>query len=925
MRTLLFTCLLLLPGTARAQERIEVPHETYTLGNGLAVILAPDHSLPRVEVNLWYHVGSKNEVAGRSGFAHLFEHLMFMGTERVPTGAYDGIMEGGGGANNASTSEDRTNYFDWGPPALLQTLLWLEADRLENLGRMMTQEKLDLQRDVVRNERRQTSENTPYGKADLLVSELMYPPGHPYHISVIGRHEDLEAATVRDVKDFFARWYVPNNASLCVVGDFDPAAARAWIAQYFGDLPPGPEPPRVKVDPVALDGPRAITLQDAVQYPRLTFTWHSPASLAPGDAEMDLVAEALAGGRSSRLYQRLVVRDHSAVDVSCYQQSQLLGSLFTVEVQAAPDTDLPALTAAVDEELARLRADGPTAGELQRAVAGIETSAVSSLESLHARADSLNRYLFFFGTPDGFERDVQRYRAATTEGVRGWARQVLDPARRLVMTVLPEGSVPAQTARDSQPALDTTPPAFAPPVPAALPTRASGLAVWHLRREGLPLVNVTLVLPAGRTAESPAQAGLAQLTASMLEEGAGALDSAAFADALQQLGADFSVSAQARQTSVSLEVLKSHLDGALALFHDAVCAPRLQDEDFQRVRRLQVDELRADLDDPDTVARQVASAAWYGEGHPYGRPGGGFPDTVAALTLEQVRDFHGSLAQPKGALLVVTGDVSAEEAAAIAERLDRDWPAAAGRLVAAASPVPPKAGLRVLLVDRPGAPQTVLRFVMPGQSGTDARRVPSDVFNTLFGGSFTSRLNHNLREVHGYTYGAGSGFQRQPDQGAFITSTAVRTDVTGASVKEILGEFARARKGGITAEEDAGAAASVLARIVSGYESLQSTVGTWLAVRDRGGAPADIAQDLAALPGVNAAQLDQLAPALLPTDEMLLILVGDAQAVLPQLQELELPAVTPVDERGHATRAPAASAPARAPQATPAAPAGSGR
>src|SRR5262245_4637182 len=243
MPTILLPLLLsVLPADG---SRIEVPHELFTLGNGLQVVLAPDHSLPRVEVNLWYHVGSKDEAPGRSGFAHLFEHLMFMGTERVPTGQYDQIMEGGGGANNATTSEDRTNYFDWGPSSLLETLLWLESDRLQGLGVAMTQEKLDLQRDVVRNERRQTSENTPYGKADLLVSELMYPPGHPYHISVIGTHEDLETATVKDVQDFFARHYLPNNASLTIVGDFEPARARELVQKYFGDLQPGPQPPRV--------------------------------------------------------------------------------------------------------------------------------------------------------------------------------------------------------------------------------------------------------------------------------------------------------------------------------------------------------------------------------------------------------------------------------------------------------------------------------------------------------------------------------------------------------------------------------------------------------------------------------------------------------------------------------------------------------
>jgi zinc protease len=347
-------CGLLVALPAAAQERrIEVPHEQYVLGNGLAVILAPDHSLPRVEVNIWYRVGSKDEKPGRSGFAHLFEHLMFMGTARVPS--FDVPIEAGGGANNATTSADRTNYFDWGPAAMLETLLWLEADRLESLDEAMNDEKLITQREIVRNERRQNGENRPYGTADLLVNELLYPPGHPNQIDVIGKHEDLVAATVADVTDFFQRFYVPNNASLCVAGDFDPAVTKAAIERYFGDLPAGPEPPRVRVDPVVLDGERRVVLEDKIQFPRLSMVWHSPAYFHPGDAELDLVGDALSNGKASRLYKRLVVEDGSAVDVAAYQASSLLGSQFRVEVYAVPGADLAALEAAVDEELLRRR------------------------------------------------------------------------------------------------------------------------------------------------------------------------------------------------------------------------------------------------------------------------------------------------------------------------------------------------------------------------------------------------------------------------------------------------------------------------------------------------------------------------------------------------------------------------------------------
>jgi len=419
-----------------------------------------------------------------------------------------------------------------------------------------------------------------------------------------------------------------------------------------------------------------------------------------------------------------------------------------------------------------------------------------------------------------------------------------------------------------------------------------------LERSGLPLVNISLLLPGGSLAESGETAGLATLAASMMDEGAGDLDALAFGDALQKLGAGFGASAGARETVVTMRVLKRHLDEALDLFHEALTNPRFDATDFDRVQSLQIEGLRSQLQDPNQVARQVSSALWFGADHPYGRPGGGTPESVGTLALEQARAFHASVARPQGALLVIAGDVSADEAASIADRIDRDWPAAGDAPVPHATPVPSPRGARVVMVDRPGAPQTVLRFLMPGQAGADPARLATDVLNTALGGSFTSRLNQNLREDKGYSYGAGSGFARLPDQGYFVASSSVRTDVTGASIGEFLFEFERIRGGDIDAAEAASSASSVRSRMVAGYESLGSTVGTWLSLRDRGSPPGAAADDFAALSVVTAEQLNGLAPHVIPTDRLLLVMVGDAAAVLPQLEGLPLPAVEIVDEHG---------------------------
>ena len=416
--------------------QLSIPHEHYRLDNGLDVILLHDPSLPQVVVNLWVDVGSKNEVEGRTGFAHLFEHLMFMGTDRVPGSGFDDAMEAHGGWNNAWTSEDATDYYEVGPSNLLETLLWLEADRLASLGTDMTQQKLDLQRDVVRNERRQSYENAPYGKLWLELPEAMYAADHPYGHPVIGSHEDILAAGVPDVREFFSTWYVPNNASLVVAGDFDPGTVQGTIQRLFGHLQARDVPTMADVPPC--DGParKRVEVPDKVQVPLGVLAWHSPATLAEGDAELDLAASILAGGRASRLYRRLV-DGGLALEVDASQLSQRLTSLFLIDFKPCDGVSLDTLEAAVFEELVALAHEGPTDAELERVRNQYEVRFLHQLESLHSRASALNRYNTLLGQPDFLEQDLARYRQATTEGVR-YAASLLTAERACSLRVVPE-------------------------------------------------------------------------------------------------------------------------------------------------------------------------------------------------------------------------------------------------------------------------------------------------------------------------------------------------------------------------------------------------------------------------------------------------------------------------------------------------------
>lgn len=430
------------PSAQAPQPVPSLPFSRSVLPNGMVVLLHEDHALPIAVVNVSYSVGSRYEAKGRTGFAHLFEHLMFMGTRRAPTKMFDAWMEAAGGWNNAWTSQDRTDYYDVGPPSAVDLLLWLEADRLRDLGPLMTKEKLDAQREVVRNERRQTSENRPYGKVELRLPELVYLADHPYHHPVIGSHEDLEAATAEDVKQFFASYYDPANASIVVAGDIDPAKVKAKIEHDFGTIPSRGKPkdpgaPGFSDTKTTLTSVVRETIEDDVELGKLVVVWQSPKHFGPGDAELDLLATALANGKASRLYKALVYDQKIAQSVEAIQDSGVLGSQFRVEVLARPGVPLEKIEAALDKELAPLR-DKPLAeDELVRAKNVVETGFVARLESVRERASLLNMYQAEVGDPGYLPKDLQRYRSATKEGIRDVAKAVLLPDAKVVLKVVP--------------------------------------------------------------------------------------------------------------------------------------------------------------------------------------------------------------------------------------------------------------------------------------------------------------------------------------------------------------------------------------------------------------------------------------------------------------------------------------------------------
>jgi zinc protease len=430
--------LLLLAAPLAAQE-VSIPYTTFTLDNGLKVIVAEDHSTPVAAVNIWYHVGSGYEHPGRTGFAHLFEHVMFMGSRDVPQGQFDLLLENAGGSNNGSTTTDRTNYYEIMPSNAVPLALWLEADRMGTLLDSLTQSKLDTQRDVVKNERRQRYENQPYGLLFETAFDALYPPGHPYHWTTIGSMADLSAASLDDVKNFFRNYYTPNNAVLTIAGDVNTADVRRWVTQYFGWIPRGPTVTKPNVPIPPIPATRYITKEDRVTLPQLAMIWRGVPRFSRDEAALDVLSNILTNGKSSRLYKRLVFDQQVAQTVSAFDYANLISGDFWVIVRAKPGVGLDSMETAVNEEIAKIAATPPSTEELQRAVNGYETGFVSGLETVENKADQLNDYEYFAGDPGYISRDLARYRAVTAADVQRVARQYLEGKNHIVISFVPQG------------------------------------------------------------------------------------------------------------------------------------------------------------------------------------------------------------------------------------------------------------------------------------------------------------------------------------------------------------------------------------------------------------------------------------------------------------------------------------------------------
>jgi zinc protease len=891
---------------------VRLDFEKYTLSNGLEVILRRDARVPIAAVNLWYHVGPANETAGRTGFAHLFEHMMFQGSGHVADEAHFRLLEGAGSSFvNASTDFDRTNYMEEVPSNQLELALWLESDRMGFLLDRLDQTVLSNQQDVVRNERREAVENTPYGVADEKVFHMLFPAGHPYQAYVIGSHTDIQAAKLDDVRSFFRQYYVPNNASLAIVGDIDLANTRALVAKYFGSIPRGrPVAPVLATTPRITQERRAV-VADKVELPKVYLAWHTAPIFKPGDAEAVLAAEILAGGKGSRLYSSLVYERKIAQEVTASQQSLTLGSVFQITATAKPGHTAEELEHVIEMEIEKLGASGPTQAELIAAQNGTYSSIVTSLENLLGSddgdgvADRLNLYNHHQGDPGYLARDLARYGAVMREGVRRFARSLTRNSRVVIHAVPGEPVVDAGPPTPPAPGKSAArvqsnepwrsePPSPGPLSTAPLPSARSfkldnGLRVYLVEAHTLPIVTVQLTVRSGSGADPADAPGLAGFTTSMLDEGTSKHDALALARELEAVGATLGTGSNADGSFVFTRTLKSTADKVMELMSEVTLEPAFPANEVERVRNDRLTAVLQEKDSPVQLALRVLYPSLFGAHHPYGHTPLGSEDALKRATRDELVRFYGDHFRPDNAALVLAGDLTEPEARALATRTFGGWSGTAKRADAkqAGGPVPE----RVILVDKPGATQTLLLVAQRGVRRSDPDFERLNLMNTVLGSAFSSRLNLNLREKNGYTYGAFSALTERRDTGILLAGASVRADVTGASIQETMRELNGMREHPITAEETAFAREAVSRALPSQFMTTQSTAGTIgsLYLWDL---PADYYQGLPArLAALTAADVQAATMKLLAPDRMVIVAVGDRAKIEPQITPLSLGAI----------------------------------
>jgi zinc protease len=889
---------------ARAQTDIDIPFEKFVLDNGLTVIVHEDHKAPIVAVNVWYHVGSKNELPGRTGFAHLFEHLMFNGSEHYDDDYFKVLEPIGATDLNGTTNVDRTNYFQNVPTSAVDVALWMESDRMGHLLGAIDQARLDEQRGVVQNEKRQ-GENQPYGRAFGTVAENTYPAGHPYSWSTIGSMEDLNAASLEDVQEWFRAYYGTANAVIVIAGDIDPQTAKEKAERYFGDIPSGPPIAKQEAWIAKMTGSHRQVMQERVPQARVYKVWNVAEWGSAQARYLDLVTDVLAQGKTSRLYKRLVYDDEIATAVSAFIWIREIGSQVWIQGTARPGVELVEVEQAIDEELARLIAEGPTARELERVKTQHRAGFVRGVERIGGfggKSDVLAANEVYGGSPDFYNVRLERVANATAEDLRGAAERWLsDGVFILEVHPFPEyETIASDVDRPAGP-----PEAGAPPT-AEFPslertTLSNGLQVILARRDAIPVVNMRLLVDAGYAADQHGVPGSASLALAMLDEGTRNRDALEISEELAMLGTTLSTSSNLDMSIVSLSALEDNLEASVDLFADVIRNPAFPNADFERLKRQRLAQIQQEKVRPVSMALRVFSRLLYGEGHAYGNPltGSGTEESVSRITRDDLAEFHGTWFKPNNATLVVVGATTLDEISPVLESRFRDW--RGGNVPAKnLATVDHKPSSAVYIVDRPDALQSVIFAGHIAPPKGNPEEIALETMNTIFGGDFSARVNMNLREDKHWSYGAQSLFWAARGQRPFFVYAPVQTDKTKESIVEVakeLREIVGDRP--VTPEELDVAKASRTLTLPGSWETANAVAGS-ISNMVRYGLESDYYDTYAGR--VRSLDLDQVQSAAQNTlrpDNVVWVVVGDRGEIEQGIRELDIGPLYEIDADGN--------------------------
>ncbi|MDJ1493814.1 pitrilysin family protein [Cytophagaceae bacterium DM2B3-1] len=935
----------LIEKVSKKPGEIVIPYEKYVLPNGLTLVVHEDHSDPIVHVDVTYHVGSAREEIGKSGFAHFFEHMMFQGSDHVADEEHFKVVTESGGTLNGTTNRDRTNYFETLPSNKLETALWLEADRMGFLLDAVTQKKFEIQRATVKNERGQNYDNRPYGLTYEYTSKALYPYGHPYSWLTIGYVEDLDRVNVNDLKNFFLRWYGPNNATVTVGGDVTTKDVVKLVEKYFGSIPHGPEVKNLKLPAPALTQDRYTSYEDNyIKLPMLRMIFPVPARYSSEEASLDCLAEILGQGKNSIFYKNFE-KAQKAVQSSAVNSASELSGEFTLTVIPYPTQTLKDMEKTIRESLAEFEKRGVTDDDIARFIAKNESQTINGLNSVAGKVSQLASYQTFKGNPNYIGVELKNYRSVTKESVMQAYNKYIKGKAAVILSAYPKGKADIVASVDNytiskegykapdygytgltyKKAKDTfdrgqKPGSGANPIVKVPPVWQkqlnNGLKIIGTQNDEIPTVTLLFNIKGGHqlSANNLSKAGVASLTASMLNEDTEKYTSEEIASELDKLGSFISFGAGEEGTTIYVETLKKNLDKTLALLQEKLYHPKFNQDDFDRLKKQQLESIKVQSTQPQAVANDVYNKTLYGSKHIKAIPVYGTAETVGTITLEDVKDFYKANFSPSVTNLVVVGDINQAEVEPKLAFLNQ-WEAKEVKLPTLTKAAPIEK-TKLFLVDIPKAAQSEIRvgYVTDLTYNPTGDFYKATLMNYPLGGAFNSRVNLNLREDKGWTYGARTSFDSDENGGRFTFSSGVKAAASDSAVAEVMKEITNYSNTGITESELIFLKSSIGQRDALQYETGIQKARFLNRIVQYNLKPSYVEEQSKILAGINQSDINALAKQYVNPAKMNILVVGDKERIKTGLEKLGYEVVE-LDTKGEVVK-PAAESQLSAPAAS---------